>query len=84
MDQIAINVVKRDKTWESFSMQKLVNSCIRAGVPESVAKKVAEEVSKKLYPDIPTYIIRKLIYKELKRRDPESAEKYIRFKKLRG
>ena len=84
MGDIAVNVIKRDKSWESFSIQKLTSSLSRAGVSQSVAKEIAEEVSKKVYPDSPTYIIRKLAYRELAKRDPEAAEKYIRYEKMKG
>jgi hypothetical protein len=73
---IAINVIKRDGRAEPFMPQKIVTCCVKAGVPRELAEKIAEEVSKRIYVNIPTYRIRKLVSKWLRRYDPASARAY--------
>jgi transcriptional regulator NrdR family protein len=81
MGNISVNVIKKDNRVETFTPQKIVNSCIKAGVKESVAKEVADAVSRKVYPSIPTAMIRKFVVKELGRRDKIVAEKYDKYEK---
>ncbi|MEM5804531.1 MAG: ATP cone domain-containing protein [Candidatus Aenigmatarchaeota archaeon] len=81
MGNIAINVIKRDKSVEPFSLAKISNSCMRAGAKADVAKEIAELVSREAYQDIPTHELRKMVHKELAKRDPAAAEKYIKYRK---
>ena len=83
MGQISVNVIKKDKSWEAFQMQKIVNSCIRAGISKELAQEIAESVSKKVYPNIPVREIRKMVQKKLERVNKEAARKYKHYENLR-
>jgi len=79
----AVNVIKRDKSTEAFQPQKIVNACVKAGMKPDVALKVAEEVSTKVYANIPTHELKKLVLKEIEKHEPESAKKYKAYEKTR-
>lgn len=79
----AVNVVKRDKSTEAFQPQKIVNTCIKAGIKPELALKIAEDVSTKVYPNIPTYEIKKFVAKEMEKHEPDSAKKYRTYEKTR-
>ncbi len=78
------NVEKRDGRLEMFDKEKIVRCCIAAGVPEKEAKKVAKEVSRHLYINIPTNEIRKMVIKKLGKIDKKAAEAYARYEKMNG
>lgn len=78
------NVLKRGGKLEMFDAEKIVRCCVAAGVPEKEAKKVAEEVSRHLYFNIPTNEIRKMIIKKLGKIDKKAAEAYERYEKMTG
>ncbi len=81
---IMYNVVKKDGRLEMFQPEKIVKCCIAAGVPEKEAKKVAEEVGRHLYMNIPTNEIRKMIIKKLGKIDKKAAAAYERYEKMMG
>jgi len=83
---ISVNVLKKDGRTEAFQIQKIVDCCVAAGISESLARKVAEKVSKKVYPLIPTSVIRKYVYNELKELDKKAAAAYETYEqtKVRG
>jgi len=79
----AVNVIKRDKSTEAFQPQKIVNTCVKAGMKPEIALKIAEEVSTKVYANIPTHEIKKLVLKEIERHEPDSAKKYRAYEKTK-
>lgn len=80
---ISINVIKRDKSTEAFQPRKIVNTCVKAGLKPELALEVAEEVSKKVYQNIPSYGVKKLVIKVLEKRDPDAAKKYREYEKTK-
>lgn len=78
------NVLKRGGKLEMFDAEKIVKSCVAAGVPEKEAKKVAEEVSLHLYFNIPSNEIRKMVIKKLGKIDKKAAASYERYEKMNG
>lgn len=81
---IAVNVVKKRNKVEAFQPQKIINSCVAAGVSEEMAKKVADEVSRKAYPNIPTEIIRRYVYNALRQIDKRAASAYKSYEQAKG
>ena len=79
----AVNVIKRDKSTEAFQPQKIVNSCVNAGLRPELALKVAEDISSKVYANIPTHEIKKLVLKEMEKHEPEAAKKYKAYEKTK-
>lgn len=79
----AVNVIKRDKSTEAFQPQKIVNTCVKAGLKPELALKVAEEVSTKVYANIPTHEIKKFVLKEMEKHEPEAAKKYKSYEKTK-
>lgn len=78
------NVLKRGGSLEMFRPEKIVKSCIAAGVPEKEAEKVAEEVGRHLYMNIPTNEIRKMVIKKLGKIDKKAAEAYGHYESMTG
>lgn len=78
------NVLKKDGRLEMFDAGKIVRCCIAAGVPEKEAKKVAEEVGNRLYMNIPSNEIRKMVIKKLGKIDRKAAAAYERYEKMTG
>lgn len=78
------NVLKRGGKTEMFQPDKIIKSCIAAGVPEDEAKKVAEEVGRHLYFNIPSNEIRKMVIRKLGKIDKKAAEAYERYEKMNG
>lgn len=79
----AVNVIKRDKSTEAFQPQKIVNTCVKAGIKPEIALKIADEVSSKVYVDIPTHEIKKMVLKEIEKHEPEVAKKYKAYEKTK-
>ncbi len=78
------NVLKRGGKLEMFDAEKIVKCCAAAGVPEKEAKKVADEVSRQLYMNIPSNEIRKMVIKKLGKIDKKAAEAYERYERKTG
>jgi transcriptional repressor NrdR len=74
---IAVNVIKRDGRVEAFIPEKVAISCVRAGLKPEVAQMIADKVSVKVYPNIPTTEIRKLVAKFIDEHDKAVAKKYL-------
>jgi ribonucleoside-triphosphate reductase len=68
-----IRVVKSDGRVEKFQPEKIIRACIRAEVPKKIAREIAKAISKEVYGLIPAKKIRKLVIRELKRRNPRWA-----------
>lgn len=69
-------VRKADGSLEEFNQQKIINTCLRAGVTEDEAEKIAGEVSKKIYDGIPTNRVLKLVLSYLDRYDKTASAIY--------
>lgn len=69
-------VTKRSGEKEDFESEKIVKSCINAGVPKDVAEKIAEEVEKSVEDEVSTERINDLIMEMLKELDEEWAENW--------
>lgn len=78
------NVLKRGGKLEMFDAEKIVKSCVAAGVQGKEAKKVAEEVSRHLYFNIPSNEIRKMVIKKLGKIDKKAAAAYEQYEKMTG
>jgi len=52
---------------EEFLKEKIINSLLRAGIKKNVSHKIANEIEKKVYPDISTLEIYELIKKRIKK-----------------
>lgn len=74
---IAANVVKRDGRVEAFIPEKIAISCVRAGLKPDIAHAISVEVSKKVYPNMPTGEIRKLVAKWIEKYDKAAAKAYL-------
>lgn len=79
-----MNVLKRDGRLEPFQQQKIINSCILAELQKELAKQIAEEVSKKIYINMPTKKIRALVIKQLKKYDKTAAKRYESYERTKS
>ncbi|MCS7122283.1 MAG: ATP cone domain-containing protein [Archaeoglobaceae archaeon] len=62
-----IKVLKRDGRLEPFNREKVLGTCLKAGVPIEVAEEVLKEVEKKIYDGITTDEILNLVLFNLKK-----------------
>lgn len=76
---IATNVIKRDGRVESFIPEKIAISCTRAGLKPDIAYMISVEVSKKVYQNMPTTEIRKLVAKWIEKYDKNAAKAYLKY-----
>ena len=60
-----------------FDRDKIIKTCMNAGVKHSIASKIASEVFKEGYDCMPTEEIRTIVYRKLKDIDPAVAEQYV-------
>ena len=60
-----------------FDKDKIIKTCMNAGVKHSIASKIASEVRRDVYDGIPTEEIRMMVYGKLKDVDPAAAEQYV-------
>lgn len=72
-------VIKSDGRKEEFNPQKIIKACLKAGTSEEIAKRIADEVSKKFYNGMPTREIRNIVISLLNSYDHKYAEAF-RFK----
>ena len=75
-------VVKIDGKLEDFDPEKIVRSCMAAGVPEDVAKEIAEMVTKKFRDGMTTREIREIILEELEKRNPEWRDNWVFYDRI--
>lgn len=71
-----MRVVKRDGRVEQFSKEKVIRTAIRAGLSEEKAKKVADEVEKKIYDGITTEEILNIVLEEIGKISKKVSAKY--------
>jgi len=76
---MAANVIKRDGRVEAFIPEKIAVSCVRAGLKPDVAHAISTEVSKKVYSNIPTNEVRKLVAKCIEKYDKAKAKAYLSY-----
>ncbi|MEM7823900.1 MAG: ATP cone domain-containing protein [Candidatus Aenigmatarchaeota archaeon] len=74
---MAANIVKRDGRIEAFIPEKIAISCVRAGLNPDIAHTISVEVSKKVYQNMPTNEIRKLVAKWIAKYDKTAAKRYL-------
>jgi len=72
-----ITVIKMDGKKEKFDKDKLIKSIVNAGAPEEEAKKIADEVEKKIKEgEISSRKIRRIVLKLLEEENPEWADNW--------
>ena len=76
---ISVNVIKRNGSVEPFIPEKIAISCTRAGLKPDVAHEIAVEISKKVYPNMPTTEIRKIVAKWIEKHDKNAAKAYLSY-----
>lgn len=73
---MAIPVIKASGKIEEFDANKLVNSLIRSGAPEDVARDIAERVSRQVTPSVHTRHIFRMARKLLRQYNRASGMRY--------
>jgi len=76
---ISANVIKRDGRVEPFIAEKIAISCTNAGLKPDLAHSIAIEMSRKVYPNMPTTEIRKLVSKWIGKHDTKAAKAYLKY-----
>jgi len=71
-----ILITKADGTQEPFNVNKLVGSLTRAGASEEVTKKIIEDVSKILVPEMATKKIYQHAFSLLRKKEKTAASRY--------
>jgi len=74
-----MQVVKKDGTREDFDKQKIINSCLSAGLAPDVAERIGNEVENLAYDGVETKEIRILVLNKVRKEDPSCAQKWIDF-----
>jgi len=74
-----MQVVKKDGTREDFDKQKIINSCLSAGLAPDVAEKIGNEIENLAYDGMETKEIRILVLNKVRKEDPSCAQKWIDF-----
>jgi Holliday junction resolvase len=69
-------VTKRSGEKEEFKKEKIIRTCIRAGVPKWLAKEIADEVERRAYDGIPTQEILQIALGLLEKKLPHIAARY--------
>lgn len=70
-------VVKRDGSLEEFITEKIVVSCLKAGAPSDVARRIAGEVERRAYEKMRTDEIRETVLELLREENPEWEKNWI-------
>ena len=69
-------VTKFDGRKELFQKNKIIRTCLRAGVPKHIAKKISDEIEKQIYDGITTKEIYRTILKELNKYEKRASTVY--------
>ena len=69
-------VVKSDNSKERFDKDKIIASCMNAGVSSATASEVAQEISKRAYDGIKTEEISSMVYAQLRKINLKLAERF--------
>jgi hypothetical protein len=73
---MAILIVKADGTEEPFNPEKLIGSLIRAGAEHDIARTIAKDIERELYPNIPTAEIYRHAFSKLRDSRRGAAARY--------
>ncbi len=71
-----VKVVKVDGTLEEFDKEKIVQSCVKAGATEDVAREIADKVAKQVKEGTRTTEIRRTVLRMLRERNSEWADNW--------
>jgi len=71
-----IMVLKQNGTEENLDINKIIISCMNAGISEDIAMRIALDVLEEAYNGMTTREIRDKIYRYLKYADPKTARNY--------
>lgn len=74
-------MVKLKKRGDTFKVEKLEKSMIKAGANEKTAKKIAQSIAKTVYEGMSTLELRNKVIAELEKADPKAAAAYKTYKK---
>ncbi len=74
-------MVKLKKRGDTFRIEKLEASIVKAGASRETAKKVAESIAKTVYEGMSTLELRNKVAAELQKADPKAAAAYKSHKK---
>ena len=70
VSNLAFLVTKADGSKQSFSREKIVQTCLRMGADSYIANEVAERIGRRLYEGITTEAILKLIFTYMRKYRP--------------
>ena len=73
---LAFLVTKADGSKQSFSREKIVQTCLRMGADSYIANEVAERIERRLYEGITTEVILKLIFTYMRKYRPAVSHLY--------
>jgi transcriptional regulator NrdR family protein len=74
-------MVKLKKRGDTFRVEKLEASMIKAGANRETAKKIAKSIAKTVYEGMTTLELRNKVIAELQKADPKAAATYKSYKK---
>ncbi len=74
-----IHVTKKSGALEPFQRDKIIKACVRAGAPQAVAERVADEVAKSLREGMPTSEIRAAVLSNLSKENPAWVMKFMEY-----
>ena len=74
-----VKVVKRNGTVEGFIPEKIVVSCVKAGVPVSIAREIAAFVEAKMKVETSTAEIRRFVLWLLQQKNPEWEKNWLKY-----
>ncbi len=69
-------VIKASGETEKFNVKKIERTCLRAGAPKELAKKIAKEVKRRAYDGITTREILHITLTLLRKEEPHIASRY--------
>ena len=70
------SIIKRNGEEEGFIPEKIVVSCIKAGVPPPIAREIAKEVESIIPDKIESKEVRKIVLEALEKRNPKWVENW--------
>ena len=75
-------IIKMDGTEQVFNEDKIIQSCINAGVPEDVARDIAAKVSENVKEGTTTREIRAMVLEELEERNKEWYDNWVYYDRI--
>ena len=76
-----VQIKKRNGSLQDFQNEKLVNSCIKAGVSKEVAEKIAADISPKVKDGMSTIEIKGMVANALRSVNAMAADTYLKYVK---